>query len=105
VEISLVTAELSRTVVVAGEQTELTISLTSNDPLTQGELIPRITIGGLGSPPNAPSQDVTTAEDLKNRTVRFIAVVKTTTPGAYPVQISVPGMGTYTKDVIALPKP
>ena len=103
IEISLVTATLDQTVVVPGVQTRLVLTVTSSSPVKRGDLAPIISVAGPGSEQSVIYNEETSDDDVDRRTLRFTAAVTTTAPGAYSVSVMLPGMGAYTRDLVALP--
>ncbi|RWM12872.1 MAG: hypothetical protein EOR72_20340 [Mesorhizobium sp.] len=104
VEVSMVKAEFGQSVVRAGDDVPLTISVAFVGPIAKGDLQPDLVLSDPAGSRQLPLQDVTSATDEANRTLSFSASVHTTLPGAYSVRISIPGMGgAYSRDIVALP--
>lgn len=104
VEISMVKAELDKSVVKAGDGDHVTISIVFVDPIEKGDVQPSLIMNDPTGAHQLPVQDTTSTADEANRTLSFSAAIKTSLPGAYSIRISIPGMGgTYTRDLVALP--
>jgi pimeloyl-ACP methyl ester carboxylesterase len=103
VEISMVKAEFDKSVVSAGQKDRLAISIVFLDPIAKGDLRPSLALKDPIESHQLVIEDTTSPSDEADRTLTFSATVGTSHPGAYSVQITIPGMGgVYTRDIIAL---
>jgi pimeloyl-ACP methyl ester carboxylesterase len=103
VGIELVTASFDQSVVGAGQEARLTVIIEATDPLFLGDLVPQITIHDSPSPVAVEVNDMTTENDLRRRSARFAARIRTVDPGVYSFRTDIPGLGTYTSDLVAMP--
>jgi pimeloyl-ACP methyl ester carboxylesterase len=101
-EVALVDASFDPPIASAGGRSQLNVSIKFNDQVERDEISPTVVLDGPSGRTPLTVENVTTSADLDFSVLRFAALIETVAPGAYSVRITVPGMATYTRDILVL---
>jgi pimeloyl-ACP methyl ester carboxylesterase len=105
VEVSLIDVSFEPPIVFSGEEAQFHLSISVVDEVQRDELSPAVWLDGPSGKMDLVLRNATTNADLERRVLKFFASPRLTDAGPHSVRINVPGVGTYTKDVLVLEQP
>jgi len=102
VEISLVDARFDPPIAFSGSMAQLYLTITVADEVQRDDLAPRVLLESPSGKEDVTVRETTTDSDLQRRILQFVGSVRLNEAGGHAARITVPGVGTYTRDILVV---
>jgi pimeloyl-ACP methyl ester carboxylesterase len=102
VEVALADVMLDPPVAAPGDQLQVQVAITLVDEVARDDLAPGVSLDGAGEKRELPLQNITNDQDLEQRVLRFVASAELKVSGNYTVHIAIPGVGSYSRDLLVV---